>query len=55
MYENFREGEPNNFEGDEDCVYKRHGYWNDDACSKNMEYEEGAYLNIHALCEATLS
>ena len=53
MYENFGEGEPNNFYGDEDCVLKSREYWNDDNCYKNAEYEEGR--NIHALCEAPLS
>ncbi|KAL5008940.1 hypothetical protein ScPMuIL_014521 [Solemya velum] len=40
MYTNFANGEPNNHNGNEDCVqiYRKNGKWNDQRCSKVIKW-----------------
>ena len=40
IYQNFKEGEPNNYGGIEDCVHKRKydSKWNDNVCSSKLDF-----------------
>ena len=51
-YTNWFPGQPDNFNGDEDCVYQKYidnWGWNDAICESNANYE---CVSIHALCQS---
>ena len=47
-YANWNDGEPNNFFGVEDCVFKKDDGWNDADCT--IPHDSG-FNAIYGLCE----
>ena len=54
QYQNWKNGEPNNYRGNENCVYMRgekRGEWNDDPCDLTAGYSFWRNKALITLCQ----